>query len=166
MKTAYSLVFAFFITGAFSLAAMAQEEEAKEPVAGSVQTEAAKQASSIKNKKNPAKKRTVKKKKAAPPEPVSEYKFQVQDEQPPYTFDKHGEPIVKKTNTAAKASKDKKSKAGGEKQAAKRSLPKLAQTPLSGSTGSAARYVCPMGEYEGDKPGSCPKCGMTLVKKR
>lgn len=29
-----------------------------------------------------------------------------------------------------------------------------------------ARYVCPMGDYEGDKPGKCPKCGMTLVEKK
>ncbi len=27
-------------------------------------------------------------------------------------------------------------------------------------------YVCPMGEYEGDKPGKCPKCGMNLVEKK
>jgi rubrerythrin len=27
------------------------------------------------------------------------------------------------------------------------------------------KYVCPMGDYVGDKPGKCPKCGMTLEKK-
>ncbi len=27
-------------------------------------------------------------------------------------------------------------------------------------------YVCPMGDYEGGKPGKCPKCGMTLVEKK
>ena len=27
-------------------------------------------------------------------------------------------------------------------------------------------YVCPMGEYESDKPGKCPKCGMTMVEKK
>lgn len=27
-------------------------------------------------------------------------------------------------------------------------------------------YVCPMGEYESDKPGKCPKCGMNLVEKK
>lgn len=30
----------------------------------------------------------------------------------------------------------------------------------------AKKYVCPMGEYEGDKPGKCPKCGMNLVEKK
>lgn len=27
-------------------------------------------------------------------------------------------------------------------------------------------YVCPMGHYQGDKPGKCPKCGMALVEKQ
>ena len=27
-------------------------------------------------------------------------------------------------------------------------------------------YICPMGEYQGDKPGKCPKCGMTLEEKK
>ena len=27
-------------------------------------------------------------------------------------------------------------------------------------------YVCPMGEFKSDKPGKCPKCGMTLVEKK
>ncbi|MEI7481444.1 MAG: heavy metal-binding domain-containing protein [Elusimicrobiota bacterium] len=27
-------------------------------------------------------------------------------------------------------------------------------------------YVCPMGDYQGDKPGKCPKCGMDLVEKK
>ena len=39
-----------------------------------------------------------------------------------------------------------------------------AKGPADGSV--QARHVCPMGEYEGDKPGNCPKCGMTLVKKK
>lgn len=30
----------------------------------------------------------------------------------------------------------------------------------------AKKYVCTMGDYEGDKPGKCPKCGMTLVEKK
>lgn len=25
-------------------------------------------------------------------------------------------------------------------------------------------YVCPMGDFTGDKPGKCPNCGMDLVK--
>lgn len=29
-----------------------------------------------------------------------------------------------------------------------------------------AVYACPMGDYQGDKPGKCPKCGMTLVEKK
>ncbi|MHB0995254.1 MAG: heavy metal-binding domain-containing protein [Elusimicrobiales bacterium] len=27
-------------------------------------------------------------------------------------------------------------------------------------------YVCPMGDYEGAKPGKCPKCGMKLEEKK
>ena len=27
-------------------------------------------------------------------------------------------------------------------------------------------YACPMGDYQGDKPGKCPKCGMDLVEKQ
>ncbi|MDD5210186.1 MAG: heavy metal-binding domain-containing protein [Elusimicrobiales bacterium] len=27
-------------------------------------------------------------------------------------------------------------------------------------------YVCPMGDYQGDKPGKCPKCGMNLLEKK
>ena len=27
-------------------------------------------------------------------------------------------------------------------------------------------YVCPMDDYQSDKPGKCPKCGMTLVEKK
>jgi len=26
------------------------------------------------------------------------------------------------------------------------------------------KYVCPMGDYTGDKPGKCPKCGMELKR--
>jgi hypothetical protein len=33
-------------------------------------------------------------------------------------------------------------------------------------TASQVKYTCPMHpEYVSDKPGKCPKCGMTLVKK-
>lgn len=31
---------------------------------------------------------------------------------------------------------------------------------------AAGKYVCPMGDYEGDKPGKCPKCGMELKEKK
>ena len=47
--------------------------------------------------------------------------------------------------------------------------PELKKTLSTGDdvrAGNAARYVCPMGEYEGDRPGQCPKCGMTLVEKK
>jgi Cu+-exporting ATPase len=27
-------------------------------------------------------------------------------------------------------------------------------------------YACPMGDYQGDKPGKCPKCGMNLEEKK
>lgn len=27
-------------------------------------------------------------------------------------------------------------------------------------------YVCPMGDYQGDRPGKCPKCGMKLQEKK
>ena len=30
----------------------------------------------------------------------------------------------------------------------------------------AKTYICPMGDYQGDKPGKCPKCGMTLIEKK
>lgn len=32
------------------------------------------------------------------------------------------------------------------------------------ATKPADKYVCPMGCSESDKPGTCPKCGMTLKK--
>ena len=33
-------------------------------------------------------------------------------------------------------------------------------------TAAAKVYVCPMGDYQGDKPGKCPKCGMKLEEKK
>ena len=30
----------------------------------------------------------------------------------------------------------------------------------------ARLYACPMGDYQGDKPGKCPKCGMNLKEKK
>lgn len=38
--------------------------------------------------------------------------------------------------------------------------PKKADSPVQ-----VVKWVCPMGEYVGDKPGKCPKCGMTLEKR-
>lgn len=31
---------------------------------------------------------------------------------------------------------------------------------------AAKAYACPMGDYQGDKPGKCPKCGMNLEEKK
>jgi len=56
-------------------------------------------------------------------------------------------------------------------------LDKFLTTVIPAATGSetgarpavkkvSKTYVCPMGDYEGDKPGKCPKCGMTLVEKK
>jgi len=42
----------------------------------------------------------------------------------------------------------------------------LAKKPAAKPAAHAKLYVCPMGEYEGDKPGKCPKCGMDLVEKK
>ena len=37
---------------------------------------------------------------------------------------------------------------------------------VSNANSSADTYTCPMHpEVKSDKPGKCPKCGMTLVKK-
>ena len=32
--------------------------------------------------------------------------------------------------------------------------------------GAKKTYVCPMGDYSGEKPGKCPKCGMKLEEKK
>ncbi|MBI5744068.1 MAG: YHS domain-containing protein [Elusimicrobia bacterium] len=34
------------------------------------------------------------------------------------------------------------------------------------SSPKARLYICPMGDYQGDKPGKCPKCGMNLQEKK
>ncbi|MEO8087609.1 MAG: heavy metal-binding domain-containing protein [Bacteroidota bacterium] len=42
----------------------------------------------------------------------------------------------------------------------------LLYSALTKETGNADTYTCPMHpEVKSDKPGKCPKCGMTLVKK-
>ena len=42
----------------------------------------------------------------------------------------------------------------------------LLQSATTKVTGSADTYTCTMHpEVKSDKPGKCPKCGMTLVKK-
>ena len=42
----------------------------------------------------------------------------------------------------------------------------LLQIATTKETGSADTYTCTMHpEVQSDKPGKCPKCGMTLVKK-
>lgn len=166
-KTANSLMLAASIFGALSLLCIAQEQSVKEPAAASAQTEMVKKSVDAPKKRSAAKKKVVKKRKAAPPEPASEYKFQTQDAQPAYTFDKKGDPIAKKAAIAQKGSKKSgKITAGGAKLHAGQPLPKLNNAGKDAQENSAVRYVCPMGEYEGDKPGKCPKCGMTLVEKK
>jgi len=44
--------------------------------------------------------------------------------------------------------------------------PAEAAQPAAKAPAASARWVCPMGEYTGDKPGKCPKCGMTLERKK
>jgi hypothetical protein len=41
-----------------------------------------------------------------------------------------------------------------------------AAAPARTAARAGKRYVCPMGDYEGDKPGKCPKCGMQLKEKK
>ncbi|MFA5858862.1 MAG: heavy metal-binding domain-containing protein [Elusimicrobiota bacterium] len=42
-------------------------------------------------------------------------------------------------------------------------LPLVHKTKVN-ITATKTVYICPMGEYEGNKPGKCPKCGMKLKK--
>lgn len=116
-------------------------------------------------KKAAVKKRQVKKKKSMGGTPGSEYKFSAQDTTPAYRFDKEGNPILKHTSVGKSASqKSKRAGAKGSGTPANNSLPKLRATPAIGK--NSHKYVCPMGEFEDDKPGKCPKCGMTLVEKQ
>lgn len=147
-----------FFAGALYFPVQAQEENRNEPVAASAQ--AGTGGGQAVHKKKPAgKKKAAKKKKAPPREPASGYKFKSQDSPLSYMFDKKGDPIVKKAGSAA----------GSAKKARKTSTteqphPQLKGSGLSGN--SAARYACPMRDYERSEPGQCPKCGMTLVKNK
>ncbi|MFA6433928.1 MAG: heavy metal-binding domain-containing protein [Elusimicrobiales bacterium] len=70
---------------------------------------------------------------------------------------------VKVTITAKEPALAGKIKAAGcamgRPKAAKKSAPVKTMK-------KTVKWVCPMGEYESDKPGKCPKCGMTLVRKK
>lgn len=111
----------------------------------------------------PARKKKLKKKPRAEKQ-VSEYKFSADDPGTTYRFDKKGDPIVQK-----KTSPGKRSAAGKTRKALPaRNGAAPGQTPAlrPAAARKATRYVCPMGDYEGDSPGQCPKCGMTLVEKK
>ncbi len=53
-----------------------------------------------------------------------------------------------------------------EKYAVKAAAPAVKATEPPGEAVKVTHYVCPMGDYEGDKPGKCPKCGMELEPKK
>ena len=150
------LLLVFIISCALSVPAKAQEE-----VAAAGLSTGAVQAGTVHKKVGAKKKKPAVRKKKKASAPASEYKFQAADAQPSYRFDKKGEPILKRKKFAAGSSK----KRAAGKWAAQ-ALPKLKDHPTGKAAGSTARYVCPMGDYEGDKPGQCPKCGMTLVEKK
>lgn len=44
--------------------------------------------------------------------------------------------------------------------------PDKKKAAAAAKAGKTALYVCPMGHYSSSKPGRCPKCGMTLVRKK
>lgn len=152
-RTLIPLLCAAFLFAALCPPARAEAREAKP---GSLE---APETSPDKKKEKPKKKR----KKLTQAKAVSEYKFIAADPTPSYRFDKKGDPILKR-GKYAKAAKGggKKSLPKSSKAAGQSAIPKLKAAANPG----AARYVCPMGDYEGDKPGQCPKCGMTLVEKK
>ncbi|HBA59297.1 MAG TPA: hypothetical protein DCZ92_00455 [Elusimicrobia bacterium] len=159
MKNTILMFFSLIISVAFIPPAIAQSIEAeKDPTGSSAKAGPARA----------AKKPAIKKKKTLP-EPPSEYIFKTAGAQPVYTFDKQGNPIIKvAARTASASKKRKKYTASAKKKTAGQSIPKIKGIagPRQSASANAARYVCPMGEYEGDKPGKCPKCGMTLVEKK
>ena len=106
-------------------------------------------------KKKPAVSKAKKKRKPDPK--ASEYKFSGSETTPSYRFDKFGNPITKKMELQSANS----GKSTGHKQAKGQE----GKIPKMTAPAAKKRYVCPMGDYEGDKPGICPKCGMTLVEK-
>lgn len=119
----------------------------------------ASEASLDKKKAQPRKR----KKKAATVKTESEYKFTVTDRTHYYRFDKNGDPVLKREKHEDAKTKGKKSRGSKRsKAAAQPAIPEM-KAPVKPR---GARYVCPMGDYEGDKPGECPKCGMTLVEKK
>lgn len=167
MKKAPLLLFAFFIAVAPVSPAKAQSgEAAKESDDNSVQASTVTKPA-VTQKKPAARKKAAKKKQRSVPEPESAYKFKAAVAPPAYKFDKEGNPIAKQTDKGMEASKkNKKNAAKGVTRTADRSIPQLKKTTLTGGNAAAARYICPMRDYEGDKPGQCPKCGMTLVEKK
>jgi rubrerythrin len=55
----------------------------------------------------------------------------------------------------------------GDNKPAKPATPQADPSGSSKKTSSVKTvWICPMGDYSGDKPGKCPNCGMDLVEKK
>ena len=154
-------VFPLLISCALSFNVRAQDGKGEENTAGG-----AAHADTAMKPAPALKKPGGRKKKTLATGPASEYKFKAPDEQQAYKFDKEANPIIKKQSKVGGASKKGKNHAAkGAKDAAGLPVPESRKTLFSGKEKQAdneARYRCPMGDYEGNKPGQCPKCGMTL----